>query len=31
MRDFNHKLMNDERFWTTVTPVGDGMLVAVHR
>jgi caffeoyl-CoA O-methyltransferase len=30
-RAFNERLLRDERFDGTVTPVGDGMLLAVHR
>jgi predicted O-methyltransferase YrrM len=31
MRNFNSELLADERFATTVTPVGDGLLIAVAR
>ena len=31
MREFNARLLSDERFIGTVTPVGDGVLVAVRR
>jgi predicted O-methyltransferase YrrM len=31
MRDFNRQLVADQRFTTAVTPVGDGLLIAVHR
>jgi predicted O-methyltransferase YrrM len=31
MREFNARLLSDERFTGTVTPVGDGVLVAVRR
>ncbi len=30
MRQFNQQLLADERFAATVTPVGDGLLIAVH-
>jgi predicted O-methyltransferase YrrM len=31
MREFTRRLLSDERFTGTVTPVGDGVLVAVRR
>jgi predicted O-methyltransferase YrrM len=31
MRDFTAQLLADERLTATVTPVGDGLLIAVHR
>ena len=31
MRDFTRRVLSDERFTGTVTPVGDGVLVAVRR
>lgn len=31
MREFNRRVLSDERFTGTLTPVGDGVLVAVRR
>jgi predicted O-methyltransferase YrrM len=31
MRQFNEQLLTDEKFTATVTPVGDGVLLAVHK
>jgi predicted O-methyltransferase YrrM len=31
MRKFNEQLLSGDRFTATVTPVGDGMVLAVRR